>query len=68
MNDKGERMSFEAINPANGEKLAEVPAWDESAIDNALEQAIEVALSPNVAISCVKRHRFCATTRKSMPA
>ena len=36
-------MGFEAINPANGEKLADVPAWDESAIDSALEQAAEAA-------------------------
>jgi succinate-semialdehyde dehydrogenase/glutarate-semialdehyde dehydrogenase len=32
-------MSFTVINPATGETIEEVPAWDESQIEAALEQA-----------------------------
>ncbi|MFP3874551.1 MAG: NAD-dependent succinate-semialdehyde dehydrogenase [Thiohalophilus sp.] len=36
-------MSFEVINPATGEKEGEFPAWEDARIDQALEQAAEVA-------------------------
>jgi succinate-semialdehyde dehydrogenase/glutarate-semialdehyde dehydrogenase len=37
-------MSFTVINPATGETIKEVPAWDENQIENALAQA--AAASP----------------------
>ncbi|TDX98188.1 NAD-dependent succinate-semialdehyde dehydrogenase [Thiohalophilus thiocyanatoxydans] len=36
-------MSFEVINPATGEKEGEFSAWEDARIDQALEQAAEVA-------------------------
>ncbi|MGD8926885.1 MAG: aldehyde dehydrogenase family protein, partial [Thioalkalispiraceae bacterium] len=38
-------MSFTVINPATGETIKEVPAWDENQIENALAQA--AAASPD---------------------
>ena len=36
-------MSFEAINPATGEKLTEIPAWEDARIDQAMESAAQAA-------------------------
>ena len=35
-------MSFEVINPATGEKVKEIPAWDDSQIESALVQVAAV--------------------------
>jgi len=35
-------MSFEVINPATGEKVKEIPAWDDSRIDEVLATTAEV--------------------------
>lgn len=36
-------MSFQAINPATGEKQTEIPAWEDARIDQAIESAAEAA-------------------------
>ncbi|MEW6646750.1 MAG: NAD-dependent succinate-semialdehyde dehydrogenase [Pseudomonadota bacterium] len=36
-------MAFQSINPANGEWLAEYPAWDSAAIEQALAEAARAA-------------------------
>lgn len=36
-------MTFQSINPANGELLAEYPAWDGAAVEQALAQAAAAA-------------------------
>jgi succinate-semialdehyde dehydrogenase/glutarate-semialdehyde dehydrogenase len=36
-------MSFEVINPATGEKVKEIPAWDDSRIDEVLARTADVA-------------------------
>lgn len=36
-------MSFVVINPANGKKMREIPAWDQSQIESALSQSASVA-------------------------
>jgi len=36
-------MAFVSINPANGERLAEYPAWDNTAIEQALAEAAAAA-------------------------
>ena len=36
-------MVFQSINPANGERLAEYPAWDSAAIEQALAEAARAA-------------------------
>ena len=36
-------MSFAAVNPANGETISEIPAWDEQQVEQALTQVSETA-------------------------
>ena len=35
-------MSFAVVNPASGQTVDEIPAWDEAQVEQALEQAAQL--------------------------
>jgi len=54
-------MSFTVINPANGHQITEIPAWDDSQIEQALAQTAEV--TPAWAATAISER--CALMRKA---
>ena len=54
-------MSFEVINPATGEKVKEIPAWDDASVEAALQQVAEA--TPAWADTPIQQR--CALMRKA---
>jgi len=54
-------MSFTVINPANGHRISEIPAWDDSQIEQALARTAEV--TPAWAATAISER--CALMRKA---
>jgi len=54
-------MSFAAVNPVNGQTIANIPAWDEVQLNDALAQVAEVT-PPWMALSMAER---CAFVKKA---
>lgn len=64
-------MTFKSINPANGELLAEYPAWDDAAVEQALAQAAAAApawAATPLAQRCELMRRAAAVLRERREA
>ncbi|WP_127478356.1 NAD-dependent succinate-semialdehyde dehydrogenase [Sulfurivermis fontis] len=64
-------MAFQSINPANGERLAEYPAWDSAAIEQALAEAARAApawAATPLAERCALMRRAAAILRERREA